>query len=66
MTGEETMIKVPRFMEEYASYRKDDIKNHILNEEYVKSSIEQIDRVLKIYKKGLITLEEAMEFIVKA
>ena len=28
------MLKVPRFMREYAKYRKEEIKNHVVNEEF--------------------------------
>ena len=60
------MLKVPRFMREYVNYRKEEIKNHVVNDELKACSIEQIDKAVKCYEKGLLTVEETMEMITKA
>ena len=53
------MLKVPRFMKEYANYRKEEIKNHVINDGLKACSIDQID-------KAVFTVEETMEMITKA
>lgn len=60
------MLKVPRFMREYAKYRKEEIKNHVVNEEFTAICIDQIDKAVKCYEKGLFTVEETMTMITKA
>ena len=40
------MLKVPRFMKEYANYRKEEIKNHVINDGLKACSIDQIDKAL--------------------
>ena len=60
------MLKVPRFMKEYANHRKEEIKHHVVNKELITCSIDQIDKAVKCYEKGLLTVEEAMTMITKA
>lgn len=60
------MLKVPRFMKEYANYRKEEIKNHVINDELKACSIEQINKAVKCYERGLFTVEETIEMITKA
>ena len=60
------MLKVPRFMREYANYRKEEIKNHVVNDGLKACSIEQIDKAVKCYERGLFTVDETMELITKA
>ncbi len=60
------MLKVPRFMKEYANYRKRFIKDNVLNKESMVESIYRIDKVLSAYKNGIITVTEAMQEITRA
>lgn len=60
------MLKVPRFMKEYANYRKKFIKDNVLNKESMVESIYRIDKVLSAYKNGIITVTEAMQEITRA
>lgn len=60
------MLKVPRFMKEYANYRKRFIKDNVLNKELMVESIYRIDEVLSAYKNGIITVTEAMQEITRA
>ncbi len=60
------MLKVPRFMKEYANYRKRFIKDNVLNKESMVESIYRIDEVLSAYKNGIITVTEAMQEITRA
>lgn len=73
----EGINKVPRFMKEYAAWRKSRIENNIkfaetrpdlISPESVamdKESIADIDRYVKAYELGRISLEEAMDSISK-
>ena len=60
------MLKVPRFMKEYANYRKRFIKDNVLNKESMVESIYRIDKVLSAYKNGIIPVTEAMQEITRA
>ena len=60
------MLKVPRFMKEYANYRKRFIKDNVLNKESMVESIYRFDKVLSAYKNGIITVTEAMQEITRA
>ena len=60
------MLKVPRFMKEYAKYRKEEIKNHVVNDALQVCSIDQIDKAVKCYERGLFTVRETIELITKA
>lgn len=57
------MLKIPRFMKEYASYQKKFIEKNVLNKESGKRSIERIDMTLRHYELGLLTVTEAMDLI---
>lgn len=54
-----------RFIIEYANNKKGRIKKYGISEERRETSIKEIDRILKIYEKGLITIDEAMERIAR-
>ena len=41
-------------------------KNHVINDGLKACSIDQIDKAVKCYEKGLFTVEETMEMITKA
>lgn len=58
------MNKIPRFMSEYAgSQRKYFQHNELIQKEYKDFAIQSIDRVLEMYKRGLITVNEGMEML---
>ena len=58
------MLKVPRFMREYASYmRKYVIENKLLHEKTKSEWLNGIDDALTNYKMGVITVWEAMSMI---
>ena len=62
------MIKVPRFMKEYANNIKKTAKenkkrlNHI-NDEVWNNTINQVDRIVSLYERGMITEPEAMRML---
>lgn len=62
------MIKVPRFMKEYANNIKKTAKenkkrlNHI-NDEVWNNTINQADRIVSLYERGMITEPEAMRML---
>lgn len=59
------MLKVPRFMKEYSLFKREsnelvaDIDNQI-------KTVNQVDKALKAYSQGLITVDEAMQLIREA
>ena len=59
------MVKIPRFMKEYASYTKKSIFNSALMMDEIKqNAIVKIDKALQLTEKGLITIDEGMKLIV--
>ena len=61
------MIKVERFIREYASYQKKYIKEKafFFTEEQKVEAIKKIDRAVKCRQDGLITVEETIKMIMK-
>lgn len=58
------MIKVPKFVTEYAKYEtKKYEQNEIIGYVYKYSAINTINRAVESYKHGLITLSECMTII---
>lgn len=58
------MVKIPRFMKEYASYTKKAVFNsELMNDEIKQKAIKKIDRALHLAEKGLITIDEGMRLI---
>ena len=52
-----------RFIVEYANYKKGGIKMSGISDERKEAYIKEIDRTLKIYERGLITVDETMKTI---
>ena len=53
------MVKIPRFMKEYASYTKKSIFNSdLMMDEIKQNAIVKIDKALQLTEKGLITIDE--------
>lgn len=60
------MNKIPRFVKEYAAYQKRSIKGYDLMKADIKEkAIKKIDRTLIVLERGLITVDEAMNLIMK-
>ena len=58
------MVKIPRFMKEYASYTKQSISNcELMKPEIKEKAITKIDNTLRVTEKGLITIDEGMKSI---
>ena len=62
------MIKVPRFMKEYASNIKkaaEESKKRLdhANDEVWNSTITQADKIVSLYERGMITEPEAMRML---
>ena len=58
------MVKIPRFMKEYANYTKKSILNsELMNDEIKQKAIKNIDRALHLTENGLITIDEGMKLI---
>lgn len=54
-----------RFIVEYANNKKGRIKKYGISEERREACIKEVDRILKMYERGFITIDEAMERIAK-
>ena len=52
-----------RFIVEYANYKKGRIKMCGISDERKEVCIKEIDRTLKVYERGLITVDETMKTI---
>lgn len=50
-----------RFVKEYANYRKADEKRYCLNKSLIKDFNREIDKIVRIYDRGMITTDEAMK-----
>lgn len=58
------MVKIPRFMKEYASYAKRSILNSGLMEKEVKDkAVAVVDKALQLTERGFITIDEGMGLI---
>lgn len=55
-----------RFIKEYANYKLKDINsNDLMQEQFKKEKIAEINKIVKYRKSGLITIDEAMNAISK-
>lgn len=54
-----------RFIVEYANNKKGRIKRYEMSEERREACIKEVDGILKVYEKGFITIDEAMERIAR-
>ena len=60
-------MKVERFLKEYASYKKEVIKNNELIKSDIKeNALFKIDKVLSLKEKGFITVDEALKIMIDA
>ena len=60
------MVKIPRFMKEYANYTKKSILNsELMNDEIKQKAIKNIDRSLHLTKNNFITIDDGMKLILK-
>lgn len=58
------MVKIPRFMKEYANYQKQSISNCELMKQEIKEKVfTKIDNALRATERGLITIDEGMKSI---
>lgn len=58
------MVKIPRFMKEYANYTKQSISNsELMKKGNKEKAIVKIDKALQLTEKGLITIDEGMKSI---
>lgn len=55
------MIKLPRFVHEYANYKRAQIREMDSRNVYRPISLMDIDNIIKNMEKGLITINEGME-----
>ena len=60
------MLKIPRFMKEYSSFKKKESSELIVGIENQIKAVNKIDNALKAYSQGLITVNEAMKAIQEA
>lgn len=55
-----------RFMKEYASWKRKQIRGYaLMKEEYKAEKLQAVDRILRLVKQGLITVDEAMKEMAK-
>ena len=58
------MVKIPRFMKEYANYTKQSISNsELMKKGNKEKAIVKIEKALQLTEKGLITIDEGMKSI---
>ena len=58
------MVKIPRFIKEYASYTKKSIFNSdLMMDEIKQKAIKKVDRALYLTKNNFITIDEGMRLI---
>ena len=55
------MIKLPRFVHEYANYKRNEIREMDSRNVYRPLFLIDIDNIVKNTEKGLITINECME-----
>ena len=60
------MLKIPRFMKEYSSFKKKESNELIVGIENQIKAVNKIDNALKAYSQGFITVDEAMQLIQEA
>lgn len=55
-----------RFVREYASWKRKQIRGYaLMKEEHKAEKLQAVDRILKLSKRGLITVDEAMKEMAK-
>ena len=54
------MNKVPRFMKEYRNYQRKCVEKSPMKKELKENGMKEIDRIIKSYERGFITIDEAM------
>lgn len=60
-------IKAPRFLREYASYCIREVKGcDYFEDEVIADKVDRINFVVNTYERGLITVHEAMDMIMRA
>ena len=58
------MLKLPRFVKEFASYQRKQIKeNEYMNKEIKKELISRIEKAVRLLEQGMITIEECMQIV---
>ena len=55
------MIELPRFVKEYANYKKNKIREMDSRNVYRPMFLMDIDNIVNNMKRGLITIDEGME-----
>lgn len=55
------MIKLPRFVHEYANYKRNKIREMDSRNVYRPMFLMDIDNIVNNMKRGLITIDEGME-----
>ena len=58
------MLKLPRFVKEFAGYQKKQIKeNEYMDKEIKKELISRIEKAVCLLEQGMITIEECMQIV---
>lgn len=58
------MIKIPRFLQEYANYKKRQLdSNSLMKPEYKAAHKAEIDTIVRQYSRGFIIIDEAIRMI---
>lgn len=58
------MLKLPRFVKEYANFSINSIKaNKLMKECFKMEKIKKIEKAVSLAKRGMITIEECMKII---
>ena len=58
------MLKLPRFVKEFAGYQKKQIKeNEYMNKEIKKELTARIEKAVCLLEQGMITIEECMQIV---
>ena len=60
------MLKVPRFMKECSLFKKRESNELVADIDNQIKTVNQVDKALKAYSQGLITVDEAMQLIREA
>lgn len=58
------MLKLPRFVKEFAGYQKKQIKeNEYMDKEIKKELLSRVEKAVCLLEQGLITVEECMQIV---
>ena len=58
------MLKLPRFVKEFAGYQKKQIKeNKYMDKETKQEIIRRIEKAVHLLEQGMITIEECMQIV---